>query len=76
MDLRVDPGESASEDLGKKLLLALEMFDFGVAIKEQSLRRDHPELSDEEVKERLREWLHTRPGAEFGDAPGKPVSLE
>ena len=71
-----DSGEVATEDLGKKLLLALEMFDLGVSIKEESLRREHPDLSERELEERLREWVQTRPGGEFGDCSGRPVPLE
>jgi len=28
---------------------------------------------DREIDARLREWLHHRPGAEFGDCPGRPL---
>ncbi len=76
MKLYADSGEVATEDLEKKLLLALELFDLGVSIKEQSLRREHPDLSERELGEKLRDWLQTRPGGEFGDCSGRPVPLE
>jgi hypothetical protein len=37
----------------------------------QNLRRRHPDESEEAIERRLTEWLHTRPGAEWGDAWGK-----
>ncbi len=40
----------------------------------QRLRREHPELSARAIEERLVEWLRERPGAEFGDSPGRPVA--
>jgi hypothetical protein len=35
-----------------------------------TLRRRHPDLDDEEIEQRLSQWLRVRPGAEHGDAPG------
>ena len=66
----------SDKQLKDKLLLTLEMFDLGVSIKEQNLHRENPGLSEKEIKIKLRKWLQTRPGAELGDCPGKPVSLE
>ncbi len=37
-----------------------------------TLRRRHPELSDEEIEAKLRAWLFERPGAELGDGEGTP----
>ncbi len=41
-------------------------------IMRQNIRRRHPELSEEEVEERLIEWRRQRPDAPLGDAYGKP----
>ncbi len=41
----------------------------------QNLRREFPDASEEEIEAKLTEWLHTRPGAENGDCPGKPRTL-
>ena len=38
----------------------------------QNLRREHPGASDAEIELRIREWLLKRPGAEEGDASGRP----
>ncbi len=48
----------------------LDLFETGVRLMYQNLRRRHPEASDEEIERALREWLQRRPGAEFGDCPG------
>lgn len=53
--------------------IALELFEEGVRIMEQNLRREHPDATDEEIDERLRAWLAHRPGAEHGDCVGRPL---
>jgi hypothetical protein len=58
-----------------RLRLALEMHALGVAMMRQNLRRADPAAAPEEIERRLRAWLQTRPGAEFGDADGKPVQF-
>ena len=49
------------------------MFATGEALMRQRLRREHPELTAGEIEDRLIEWLRVRPGAETGDASGRPV---
>lgn len=39
----------------------------------QNLKRRHPEASEQEIDDRLRSWLRERPGAEHGDAIGRPI---
>ncbi|MBI3628336.1 MAG: hypothetical protein HY217_01920 [Candidatus Rokubacteria bacterium] len=56
-----------------RLRLALDMFGVGEALKRQQLRREHPDADDTEIEERLVAWLQERPGAESGDASGKPI---
>jgi hypothetical protein len=53
----------------------IDLFEVGVEIMRQNLRRDDPLADDEEIDRRLSQWLRTRPGAEFGDCPGRPVDL-
>lgn len=38
------------------------------------LRREHPDATDEAIEAMLVAWLETRPGAEHGDAWGRPIS--
>ncbi|HEY6173608.1 MAG TPA: hypothetical protein VIX73_04155 [Kofleriaceae bacterium] len=59
-----------------RLLVAFEMFEFGVEMKAAALRRRHPDASPEQLEHMLETWLAERPGAEHGDGPGVPVSLE
>lgn len=60
----------------ERLLQALEMFEDGVAMKAASLRREYPHEDESSISRRLTSWLHERPGAEFGDAEGRPRAIE
>jgi hypothetical protein len=53
----------------------LDLFQTGVDLMRQNLRRRHPEASDREIERLLGQWLKERPGAEFGDSAGRPVDL-
>ena len=55
--------------------MALDLFQTGVDVMRQNLRRRHPEAGDEEIERMLGEWLQERPGAEFGDSPGRTVDV-
>lgn len=56
----------------ERLRVALDLFEAGVDIMRQTLRRRHPDASDEKVEMMLRNWISDRPGAECGDAIGEP----
>jgi len=53
----------------------LDLFETGLELMRQNLRRRHPEAGDEEIERLLHEWLLDRPGAESGDCPGRPVDV-
>ena len=53
----------------------LDVFDMGVDLMRQNLRRDHPDATDHEIDRRLRQWLQDRPGAESGDCPGRSIDV-
>lgn len=53
------------------LQTAFGLFEFGVAMHRQSLRRRYPADTDVAIEERLRAWLQHRPGADCGDAVGR-----
>ena len=59
-------------DPARRLQTALDLFDLGVAVMAQRIRREAPDASDEAVRRRLRVWLQSRPGAEQGDGVGRP----
>ena len=53
----------------------LDLFQAGVDLMRQNLRRRHPGADDERIEGLLAEWLRERPGAEAGDCPGRPVDV-
>ena len=57
----------------QRLRVALDLYEAGEAMMVQRLRRENPSASDEEIEEAVRVWLRDRPGAELGDAQGRPV---
>jgi hypothetical protein len=56
----------------EKLRLAFEMHELGCQMMRQNLLRQFPNETDEERERRFVAWLQTRPGAEHGDAVGRP----
>jgi hypothetical protein len=50
------------------------MFEAGVDLMRQRLRRQHPAETDAQIERRVGTWLHERPGAEHGDAVGRVVA--
>ena len=57
-----------------RLRLALDLFATGEALMRQRIRRLHPDWTDVQVEGGMAEWLHDRPGAESGDAVGRPTN--
>ena len=47
------------------------MFETGVAMMRENLRRRSPAAPDSAIDEALAAWLLERPGAKHGDAPGR-----
>ena len=64
---------TVSNEPATGLALAFELSELGLRIREQRYRREHRNASDEEVETFIRAWLLDRPGAPFGDGPGRPV---
>ena len=54
--------------------LAFELAELGEAMFRQRLRRDWPELTQSEIDALVDAWRQRRPGAELGDAQGRPVA--
>jgi hypothetical protein len=57
----------------RRFRTALDLFEAGVGMMRQNLRRQFPEADEKEIASRLAQWLQERPGAEFGDCDGRPV---
>ena len=72
MDLMNEQERNA---VSARLELALELFAAGLEMRKQQLRRNHPLATADEIEARLRAWLAERPGAEIGDAQGKPGDI-
>jgi|KBSSwiStaDraftv2_1062776.scaffolds.fasta_scaffold105659_5 hypothetical protein len=53
----------------ERFATTVDLFETGVRMRRQSLRRAHPDLSDLEIDALLARWLRERPGAEDGDGP-------
>jgi hypothetical protein len=68
-------GSRSSESAADRLQIALDLYDDGEAMMRQNLRRRFPRATEAEIEARLTEWVQTRPGAEDGDADGRPVPL-
>ena len=66
---------STPSSLADALQTTLDLFETGVDLMRQNLRRRHPEASDDDIDRLLQQWLLDRPGAEFGDCPGRVVDL-
>ena len=47
----------------------LDLWDTAVELRRQSLRREHPAASVDQIEQLLNRWLAHRPGAEHGDGP-------
>jgi hypothetical protein len=58
-----------------RLHLAFEMFEAGVALMRQNLRRRHPDLDEAAIDRLVGAWLQDRPGAPYGDTAGRPCEF-
>lgn len=58
----------------ERMRLALELAELGEAMFRQRLRRDQPQLTQDEIDALVDAWRPRRPGAEHGDAQGRPVA--
>jgi hypothetical protein len=67
--------DAARERMGQRLRLAFQLHEDGVSLMRQNIRRRYPGETEIEIDRRLLTWLHHRPGAEHGDALGRPVEL-
>jgi len=74
----VDVGDSmpsSTRSIADAFRTTLDLFDAGLDLMRQNLRRSHPAASDEQIQMLLQQWLLERPGAESGDCPGRAIDL-
>ena len=63
----------AADTTGTALGATIDLFQTGLHLMRQNLRRQDPDAPEDEIDRRLYAWLRQRPGAEAGDCPGRPV---
>ena len=64
------------EPIAAAFQATLDLFQTGVDLMRQNLRRRHPDASDRDIERLLHEWLLERPGAEAGDCQGRPIDVK
>lgn len=60
----------------ERLQAAMDLFETGVSLMRQNLRRAHPDAEDSEIERLLQAWLTDRPGARLGDGDGTPIDIQ
>ncbi|MDO5629142.1 MAG: hypothetical protein Q4G43_12555 [Mobilicoccus sp.] len=66
----------AADAPAARLRMAFDLFELGDKMMRARLRREHPDWTDAEVQTAIEAWLSERPGAEFGDCPGRRVTAQ
>jgi hypothetical protein len=66
--------DDSPDVVAARLRTAFELCALGESMRRAQLRREHPDASDADIEALLAAWLQTRPGAEQGDAWGRPIS--
>jgi hypothetical protein len=56
--------------------VALELADLAEEMLRSRLRRKHPEYDAAAIERAIDVWYSSRPGAEHGDASGRPIDVE
>ena len=56
-------------DVADRLRTALDLMATGVEMTRQRLRRQFPSATEQDIADRVDQWLRQRPGAEHGDGP-------
>ena len=66
--------DDSPEAMAARLRTAFDLCELGESMRRAQLRREHPDATDDEIEALLIAWLETRPGAEHGDAWGRPIT--
>ena len=70
----MDPGEKTAAD--QRMELAFELFEDGLSMLRERLRRERPAAPEEEIEAAVLEFLFERRQAPFGDADGRLRQLD
>ena len=65
--------EVAETEVLTRFRTALELYELGVGMMLENLKRAYPSASEQEIERHLCGWLTERPGAELGDGVGLRV---
>lgn len=60
----------------QRLFLAFDLFDAGVDMMRQNLKRRFPDLEPAAIQAQVDAWLLKREGAPYGDAEGRPGFID
>jgi hypothetical protein len=66
-------GTVSDDGVARRMREAFELYDLGLAMMRQNLRRQYPGDSEASIEQRLLDWRLHRPDAPFGDAEGRVV---
>jgi hypothetical protein len=66
---------ASATSISDSFRMTLDLFQTGIDLMRQNLRRRDPDATDEQIERRLAEWLQDRPGAQSGDCPGRHVDV-
>lgn len=67
---------ASSPTVARTFRLTLDLFDAGIQLMRQNLRRADPGANERDIDRKLGSWLRERPGAEHGDSPGRIVDVD
>jgi hypothetical protein len=56
--------QPSDDAIAKRFRLVLDLFESGLAIMRQNLRREHPLASEARIERLLVDWLHARSDAD------------
>jgi hypothetical protein len=70
------PDAPEASSISDAFRTTLDLFQTGVDLMRQNLRSRHPDANEHEVDRLIQAWLLERPGAEFGDCPGRPIDVK
>jgi len=62
----------AALSVAERFRIALDLFETGLRLRREALRRSNPDASEAQIDDLLTRWLQERPGAEAGDGPSQP----
>lgn len=68
------PVRDGASAMAARFQATMDLFEAAEVMVRQNALRRNPSASEEELEAAVCEWLHDRPGAEFGDADGRPVA--